>query len=176
MSMPIQAYVALGSNLGDRAAHFRLAIGAISELSADPPQLSSVWEGPPEGVDDDRWYWNMVLGLRTSLPAERLLQRLLEIEKMAGRRRDRADRRRTLDLDLLLYGGERLDQPDLQIPHPRMWQRGFVLTPLAELAPDWVDISSGQSVAESLAAIAASSTVTRLRRVGKLDWRTPTPL
>jgi len=170
MSEPIQVYIALGSNLGERAAHFRLAIGAISQLSSAPLQLSSVWESEPVEVDDERWYWNMVLRLETTLPAEPLLRRLLEIEALGGRRRDRADRRRTLDLDLLLYGDRRIDQPDLKVPHPRMWQRGFVLRPLAEIAPALLDDETGRSVEQSIAAIPTGA---QLRRVGRLDWRGP---
>ncbi len=144
-----RAYVALGSNLGDREAHLR---GALAGLAATPgvalAGVSRLYEteplGPPQGP-----YLNAVAALDTELEAPALLARLQELERAAGRRRS-AERfaPRTLDLDLLLFGGACLDAPDLSVPHPRLHERAFVLVPLAELAPDLVHPRLGVRIAE----------------------------
>jgi 2-amino-4-hydroxy-6-hydroxymethyldihydropteridine diphosphokinase len=133
-----RAYVALGSNLGDREATIR---GALAELDAAPGvrvvAVSTLVETEPVGYLDQPRFLNGAAALETDLPARELLGLLLETERRHGRRREGipAQGPRTLDLDLLLYGDAEIDEEGLQIPHPRLHERAFVLGPLAELDP-----------------------------------------
>ncbi len=139
-----RAYVGLGSNLGDREATIR---GALERLAgADGVEVvavSTLHETEPVGpVTDQPTFLNGVVELETSLTARELLTALLAIEAEFGRTRTGPPGGpRTLDLDLLLYGDERIDEPDLQVPHPRLWERAFVLEPLAELG--WTPPAQG---------------------------------
>src|SRR5687768_6156071 len=134
-----RAYVALGSNLGDRAAHLRAALAGLAATPGVERVLASaVYETEPVGPPQGR-YLNAVAALDTSLGADALLSRLGELERAAGRERGaERDAPRTLDLDLLLYGEECIETPELVVPHPRLHERAFVLLPLAELAADVV--------------------------------------
>jgi 2-amino-4-hydroxy-6-hydroxymethyldihydropteridine diphosphokinase len=133
-----RAYVGLGSNLGDREATLRAAVGA---LAADPRvevvAVSTLRDTAPVGLLDQPRFLNGVAVLETDLPAPSLLRLLLEVEGRFGRDRAAAPPQgpRTLDLDLLLYDGARIEEEGLQIPHPRLHERAFVLEPLAEVAP-----------------------------------------
>ncbi len=132
----MRVYVGLGSNLGDRAETLR---AAIARLSASPrvevQGVSSLRETDPVGpIADQPPFLNGVVVLETSLNPRELLDRLLEIEAEFGRTREGPPGGpRTLDLDLLLYGDERVDEPGLRVPHPRLHERSFVLEPLEEL-------------------------------------------
>ena len=134
-----RAYVALGSNLGDRE---RTLLDAVEALRAEPgvevAAVSSLIETEPVGVLDQPRFVNGVVALETALPARALLELLLALERRFGRSREGvpAQGPRTLDLDLLLYGDEEIDEPGLEVPHPRLHERAFVLGPLAELAPE----------------------------------------
>jgi len=144
------AYVGLGSNLGDREGSLCFAASA---LRATPGiQLagaSSLWETEPIGPPPQGPYLNAVLKLRTTQTPRRVLERLLAIEREAGRvRTDERNTPRVLDLDLLFYGAHTLHEPDLVLPHPRLHERAFVLEPLCELAPDLVHPRCGETVAE----------------------------
>jgi 2-amino-4-hydroxy-6-hydroxymethyldihydropteridine diphosphokinase len=133
-----RAHVALGSNLGDREATIR---AAVAELAATPGiellAVSSLVETEPVGYLDQPRFLNGAAALETSLDPRRLLELLLAVERRFGRVREGgpAQGPRTLDLDLLLYGDLEIDEEGLQIPHPRLHERGFVLGPLAELDP-----------------------------------------
>ena len=133
-----RAYVALGSNLGDREGTIR---GALAALAAEPgvrvAAVSSLMETEPVGVIDQPRFLNGAAALDTSLDPDALLALLLAVERRFGREREGvpAQGPRTLDLDLLLYGNERIHRPGLEIPHPRLHERAFVLGPLAELDP-----------------------------------------
>lgn len=133
-----RAYVALGSNLGDREATIRAALAA---LDADPgvrvAAVSSLIETDPVGVVDQPRFLNGAAALDTSLEPKALLELLLAVERRFGRDREGVPPQgpRTLDLDLLLYGEARIEEPGLRIPHPRLHERAFVLGPLAELDP-----------------------------------------
>lgn len=135
----MRAYVALGSNLGDRE---RTLLDAVDVLAAEPGiavvGVSQLRDTEPVGLLDQPRFLNGVAALETDLGARELLDTLLGVEQRFGRRRDGvpAQGPRTLDLDLLLYGAERLDVPGLHVPHPRLHERRFVLEPLAELDPD----------------------------------------
>jgi 2-amino-4-hydroxy-6-hydroxymethyldihydropteridine diphosphokinase len=134
----VDAFVALGSNLGDRSAHLRAGRAALSELPDTGLVASSrVYETAPVGPPPQGAYLNAVVQLHTLLPARELLAAMLAIEKVEGRRREVDGERwgpRTLDLDLLLYGDSRVDEDGLRVPHPRLHERAFVLEPLCELA------------------------------------------
>jgi 2-amino-4-hydroxy-6-hydroxymethyldihydropteridine diphosphokinase len=134
----ITAYVALGSNLGDREAHLAHAVAALrATCGVEVRALSSIRETQPVGGPPQGAFLNAVVELRTELSARTLLERLLEIEAEAGRERGPLrNAPRTLDLDLLIYGDQRIDEPGLVVPHPRMHERAFVLEPLAEIAPE----------------------------------------
>ena len=142
------AYVALGSNLGARERHLAEAVAALrATAGVREVVLSAVYETDPVGPGEQGPYLNAVARLVTSLAPHVLLDHLLRIEAGCGRARGpERNAARTLDLDLLLYGDRTIDEPDLQVPHPRMCQRGFVLEPLRELAPDLVPPGVGESV------------------------------
>jgi 2-amino-4-hydroxy-6-hydroxymethyldihydropteridine diphosphokinase len=128
------AYVGLGANLGDRKATI---LRAAELLGAD--RVSTLIETEPWGYADQPRFVNAVAELETDEPPRALLERLLEIERELGRRREGPRYGpRTIDLDLLLYGDEQLEEPGLVVPHPRLRERAFVLEPLAELAPELV--------------------------------------
>jgi 2-amino-4-hydroxy-6-hydroxymethyldihydropteridine diphosphokinase len=133
-----RAYVALGSNLGDREKTIR---GAIAELAASPSvevvAVSSLVETEPVGYLDQPRFLNGAAALETGLPPRKLLDLLLAVERLFGRVREgvAAQGPRTLDLDLLLYEDLEIDEEGLQIPHPRLHERSFVLGPLVELDP-----------------------------------------
>jgi len=111
---------------------------------------STWYDTAPVGVGDQPRYLNGIVVGETSLSARDLLDRLLAIEREDGRQRLASGAARTLDLDLILYGNERLAEPGLEVPHPRFRERLFVLEPLAELAPDWIDPVSGDTVSALL--------------------------
>ncbi len=131
-----RAYLSLGSNIGDRRAH--LAAGVDVVRANDAYRTSSIYETEPQGgvAQDD--YWNIVLELETEATALELLERARDAEAQRQRVRDVRWGPRTLDVDVLLVGDERSADPEVLVPHPRMYERSFVLVPLHELAPDLV--------------------------------------
>jgi 2-amino-4-hydroxy-6-hydroxymethyldihydropteridine diphosphokinase len=142
------AFVGLGANLGDREKSIR---AAAAELGVR--RLSTIRETEPWGLVDQPRFLNAAAELETDLTPRRLLERLLDVEHSFGRVREGPRwGPRALDLDLLLYGGCRIDEPALTIPHPRLHERLFVLEPLAELAPDAVVPGLG-TVSELLAEL-----------------------
>ena len=148
---PVAAYVALGANLGNAAQTVRDALAALRALpNTQLVKASSLYRtAPVDSTGPD--YINAVAELRTTLTAPDLLRALQGIEAAAGRERPYRNAPRTLDLDVLLYGAASIDSAPLTVPHPRMWERAFVLVPLAEVAPELVLPSvisslSGQSI------------------------------
>jgi 2-amino-4-hydroxy-6-hydroxymethyldihydropteridine diphosphokinase len=138
----------LGSNLGDRHANLDYALSVLT-LDLEQIIVSSFVETMPAGVGEEHGpYINAAVVGLTSLAAQDLLERLLEIEEERGRTRPYSMAPRTLDLDLILYGNSVIDEPGLSVPHPRFREREFVLGPLAEIAPDMVDPVTGKCVAE----------------------------
>jgi 2-amino-4-hydroxy-6-hydroxymethyldihydropteridine diphosphokinase len=134
-----RAFVGLGSNLGDREGTLRAAVGRLGGLQeTEVVRVSTFRNTEPVGKVDQPRFLNGAVELDTGLSARVLLGALLELERAFGRDRSTAPPRgpRTLDLDLLLYGDEVIDEPGLEVPHPRMHERAFVLEPLVELDPD----------------------------------------
>jgi len=133
-----RAYVGLGANLGDRERTIRAAVDALAgDAGIELVAVSTLRETEPVGYLDQPSFLNGAAQLETALPPRELLERLLAIEGLLGRVRGEGPRfgPRTIDLDLLLYGEQTIDEPGLTVPHPRLWERRFVLEPLAELAP-----------------------------------------
>lgn len=159
------AYLALGSNLGDRLACLRGARRALHR----PPQInvvaaSAIYETEPVGGPDEQpSYLNAVLRVETLLSAADLLTEILAVEKLFGRRRLERWGPRTLDVDLLFFGDEVHRQTDLIIPHPRVHQRAFVLIPLMELAPGLIHPVLGQTVEDMMAKLSSPAGVRCLR-------------
>lgn len=136
----MRAFLALGSNLGDRWAHLRRALAGLREADR-VLAVSPVYETDPVGGPDDQGpYLNAVVELDTSRTPRQLLELAQALEHEGGRTRVPGERwgPRTLDVDVLLVGDLSVDEPDLVVPHPRMWERRFVLAPLSDLAPDLV--------------------------------------
>ena len=132
-----RAYVGLGANLGPREETIRRAVGLLEQTpEVDVVAVSELRETDPVGVVDQPRFLNGAAALETSLTARKLLDRLLDVERELGRVRDERWGPRVIDLDLLLFGDERLDEPGLRVPHPRLHERRFALEPLAELDPE----------------------------------------
>jgi 2-amino-4-hydroxy-6-hydroxymethyldihydropteridine diphosphokinase len=129
-----RAFLGLGSNLGDRRALLREAVDALPDVVA----VSPLYETDPVGGPEQGAFLNLVVELSTSLTARELLAVCAEREAAAERVRIERWGPRTLDVDVLWVDGEEVDQPDLVVPHPRMWERRFVLAPLRDLAPGLV--------------------------------------
>ena len=147
--------IALGSNLGDREGYLRAAIAALTPC-IDRLRVSSFHETAPVGVGPQPTFLNATAVGETSLSARTLLETLLAVERDLGRERPYPGAPRTVDLDLILYGDAIIDEaPSLIVPHPRFRQRRFVLEPLAEIAPDWRDPVTGQTIEELLRNLTA---------------------
>jgi 2-amino-4-hydroxy-6-hydroxymethyldihydropteridine diphosphokinase len=132
-----RAYIGLGTNLGDRAAMLRAAVEQLAaESGIEVVGVSPVHETEPVGITDQPRFLNAAAAVETELPPRDVLDRLLGIERRLGRTRDGPRfGPRTIDLDLLLYGNEQIDEPGLEVPHPRLHERLFALEPLLELDP-----------------------------------------
>jgi len=131
-----RVYLSLGANLGDREANLRSAIGALPGAGVEIERISSLYETEPVDYLDQPWFLNCVVEGETKLGALELLHALREIETTMGSKKEFAKGPRLLDIDILLYGNETFATAELQVPHPRMMERKFVLAPLAEIAPE----------------------------------------
>lgn len=148
-----EAYVALGSNLDDPRAQVERGFDALAALPRTALRARSrLYRTRPWGVTEQPDFVNAVAALETALAPRDLLEAVLAIESRAGRRRDIRWGPRTLDLDLLLYGNSELHEPGLDIPHPRLHERPFVLMPLADLAPG-LEVPGAARVADLLASV-----------------------
>ncbi len=134
----INVFLLLGSNLGDRQMYLGQAISCIENDIAPVVKASSVYETQSWGKTDEPDYLNQVIMLQTDMPAAAILERILAIEQRLGRQREEKWGSRTIDIDILFYGDEIINEPGLQVPHPRLHERRFTLEPLAELAPELV--------------------------------------
>jgi 2-amino-4-hydroxy-6-hydroxymethyldihydropteridine diphosphokinase len=135
--MGVVAFLGLGSNLGDRLANLQAAVDSLqTEPGLRVTESSRVWETTPEGGPPQPDYLNAVIRVETDLSARDLLDAARRVESRLGRVRRERWGARTLDVDILLYDEEQIDEPDLVVPHPRLAERAFVLLPLLELDPD----------------------------------------
>lgn len=158
---PVRAYVGLGANLGDPLAQLRVAVGSIDRMPGTSlVATSSVYRSAPVGYLDQPDFYNAVAAIDTTLSPQALLAALLDIESAGGRTREFRNAPRLIDLDLLLYGDQRVDDPDLTVPHPRLAERAFVLLPLAEVAPKCE--VPGQDGLDSLTGRVAGQSIERL--------------
>jgi 2-amino-4-hydroxy-6-hydroxymethyldihydropteridine diphosphokinase len=135
----VQVAVALGSNLGDREAHLNQAVQELRRLLADLRVSSFINTKPVDVLEPQPDYLNAVVVGHTELGARELLNALLEIERAHDRERKTAKAARTLDLDLILYGRQTINEPGLEVPHPRFRGRDFVIGPLREIAPEMLE-------------------------------------
>jgi len=143
--------LALGSNLGDRLANLRAAIALLQERGVPAIRFSGVWETDPVPADQPS-YLNAVITAETTLSASELLAVAKEVEYLLGRRPSRRWGARAADIDILFYGDQRIDEPGLVVPHPRIAERGFVLAPLAEVTDGPVPILN-RTALDLLAAV-----------------------
>ena len=162
--MEIEAYIAIGSNLGDRELNLLRAVAEVGKLpDSKVTALSSFYETSPVGNVDQDAFYNAVLRLSTGLNSRSLLTHLLRIEDEIFKRvRTVQQGPRRMDLDLLLYGNRIINEEDLIVPHPRLAERRFVLQPLSEIAPDLVHPKIGKTIHELLASLKSAETVVKL--------------
>ena len=152
MDKPVTCYLGLGSNIGDRAANLGEAEQYLAQIPVvEVVRSSSIYETAPVGPQDQPDFFNQVVEALVNCPARQLLGHIHRIEQEMGRVRTRQWGERIIDIDILLYGDETIDEPDLQIPHPQMLVRQFVLVPLAEIAPDLI-LPDGRRVTDAAAA------------------------
>ena len=150
----MRTFIGLGSNLGERESMIRRALDDLARLpSTTLVRASSLYDTEPVGDTDQPGFLNAVAQLETGLSARQLLWNLLLIERRLGRVRTRHWGPRVIDLDLLLYGNEVLDQPDLTVPHPELLRRSFVLVPLVELDPLVVHPVTGETLLAHLSRL-----------------------
>lgn len=150
LDIAVTAYLGLGTNVGERARNLHDALQRIAGI-ARVDRCSSVYESEPVGYAQQADFWNVVVQISTDLPARQLMDELLAIENAMGRQRSFRNAPRIIDIDILLYDDVVLKDAVLQIPHARMRERGFVVRPLLEIAPDVVDPQTRRPIAELIA-------------------------
>jgi 2-amino-4-hydroxy-6-hydroxymethyldihydropteridine diphosphokinase len=159
---PEIVFLSLGSNVGDREKNLRTAIVALPELGVTIKKVSSIYETEPVDFLEQPWFLNCVVeGETTVLPAT-LLRGLRELERQMGSKKLVPRGPRLIDLDILVYGERTIDSPELQVPHPRMHLRRFVLAPLAEIAPNLKHSSWNGTAAQLLATSDDKSAVKKI--------------
>jgi 2-amino-4-hydroxy-6-hydroxymethyldihydropteridine diphosphokinase len=162
----VKTYIGLGSNLGEREAQIRLALDDLARLpGCRLLRASSLYDSEPVGDVEQPNFLNAVAELETELSPRQLLWNLLLIERRLGRTRTRRWGPRTIDLDLLLYGPLVVEEPDLQIPHPELTRRSFVLVPLVELDPLLVHPVTGETLITHLTSLKTRPPVKRGSRL-----------
>lgn len=146
-------FLALGSNVGDREEHLREAVRRLESDELRVVRRSSLYETAPRELLDQPWFLNAVIEVETSLFPIQLLARVREIEREMGRRRVTPKGPRNIDIDILFHGRTIITTAELEVPHPRIAQRRFVLEPLAEIAPDFRHPMTGKTANEMLAVL-----------------------
>jgi len=152
-------YLSLGSNLGDRESNLRAAIEALDDANVRVTRVSSFYETEPVDLREQPWFLNCVVQAETEVLARDLLRALRGIEARMGSKKLVAKGPRPIDMDILLYGDESIDTPELQVPHSRMLERRFVLVPLAEIAATLKHATWDGTAAEMLAKTSDKSIV-----------------
>ena len=155
-------FIALGSNLGDRVCNLEDAVLGLRDF-VDLIRPSPIYETEPKYLEDQPRFLNMVVAGKTALTASDLLNRLKELEASLGRTPSERYGPRLIDLDIIFFDDQRIDSPELTVPHPNLAERAFVLRPLADIAPDTRHPVSGKSVREMLNALPGDDGVERLR-------------
>jgi 2-amino-4-hydroxy-6-hydroxymethyldihydropteridine diphosphokinase len=145
-------YLALGSNLGDRRSYLEAGIAGLERRDVQVLRSASVYSTEPRDLIGP-WFLNTVVEANTILAPEQLLEACLAVERENSRKRTGVKASRTLDVDIILYGGLTVSGPGLSIPHPAFRNRRFVLEPLAEIVPDFVDPATGKTIRELLDAV-----------------------
>jgi 2-amino-4-hydroxy-6-hydroxymethyldihydropteridine diphosphokinase len=149
LSEGTRAYLGLGSNIGDRLANLTKAVELLkARTGLRISRISNIYETAPVGLLDQPWFLNAVVECYTSLTARELLETCLDVERRMGRVRRIKWGPRIIDIDLLLYGDENFSEEGLEVPHPRMIERLFVLIPLEELYPNWE--ANGRTIREMI--------------------------
>ena len=146
-------FLALGSNVGDREVNMRTAVARLGSDEIRVVRRSSLYETAPREMLDQPWFLNAVVEAETSLFPMQLLARIRDIERQMGRRRVTPKGPRNIDIDILFYGRSVIATTELEVPHPRIGERRFVLEPLAEIAPDFRHPVTGKTAVEMLAAL-----------------------
>ena len=155
-------YLALGSNLGDRHQNLRSAIAGLTSHSVSVVRTASVYFTEPKDVPDQPWFYNTVVEVETSWTPEELLDVCLKVEQQVGRERTSFKGPRTLDIDILFFGSQSIHTDRLTVPHPRLHDRRFVLEPMAEIAPDFLDPLRHKTIRQLLDETPDSGVVRRL--------------
>jgi 2-amino-4-hydroxy-6-hydroxymethyldihydropteridine diphosphokinase len=155
-------YLSLGSNVGERAAHIARAIAALRDAGVRVLRQSSLYRTEPVDFAAQSWFLNCAVEAETGLMPRQLLRAIRQIERALGSRKLVRRGPRSIDIDILFYGSTRIATPELEIPHPRMAERRFVLVPLAEIAPALRHPMLQESVAELLATCPDRSAVQKL--------------
>jgi len=162
--MPHLAYLSLGSNIGDREANLREARERLGRLGfVSVRKISSFYQTEPVEVTDQPWFLNCAIELETKGSPQELMRAILGIEKKMGRKRVREKGPRIIDIDILLFGDERVDSKNLRIPHPAMQERRFVLEPLSEIAAELRHPVMNKTIGELLASLPPGQIVCRLK-------------
>lgn len=142
----IDVFLLLGTNLGNRQLHLQQAIEHLRQQISEVTRVSAIYETQSWGKTDEPDYLNQVIQLQTSLPARKLLEKILAIELQMGRTREVKWGSRIIDIDILFYGDEVIDEPGLVVPHPQLHNRRFTLEPLAELSPQMIHPVLGKNI------------------------------
>lgn len=159
MLQPVRIYLSLGSNLRDRAANIQRAVQDLPAAGAQVLRVSAFYETEPVDVLDQPWFLNCVVEAQTFLSPQELLHALQDVSNRIGPPKAIARGPRVIDIDILFYGDSVIQTPQLEIPHPRMANRKFVLVPLAELATDFIHPTLRQSIRELLVTTPDKSAV-----------------